>query len=188
MKKLTLLLFIAGLFVISFTNTNCKRPDPGIVPISGDTQNTTTKIDSNGEDVHVTVKMGSTASTTTLPNAVVYLVNNQADEDSFNNNVTNNYYVPSNTKKFIKVGHTDGNGVCTFKLVKPISGFEPFVDPTYGNNKYTYYVHANYENPTSFIHYTGYNDPGNGGASNPITVSINNGSLNLGLQVTVAVN
>jgi len=186
MKKLALLLFIGGLFVISFTNTNCKRKDSGITPLTGDTQKTSTKIDSTGEDIHITVKQGTTTSNTVDVGAIVYLVNNQSDEDSFNNNSTNVYYVPS-YMKYIQKGTTDGNGVCTFKKVKPISGFTPFADPKYAD-QYTYYVHANYENPTSFIHYVGYNDPSQTGASNPITVSINNGFQSKGLQVTVAVN
>lgn len=188
MKKLALLLFVAGLFVIGFTNTNCTRKNSGITPITGgDTQKTSTKIDSSGEDIHITVYQNGSVTTGALiaSGATVYLFNNFTDYEAYSNN-------GNHSSKYIDSTTSQGDGTCTIHVpAKNCTGrYFPSSAGSYAGTPYAYYCAAKWKDPSANNRLnTGWYS-NNGDCKDPatFTVSINNGLNNAGLSVPVAVS
>jgi len=188
MKKLTLLLFIAGLFVISFTNTNCTRPKSPITPISGgDTQKTGTKIDSSGEDIHITVTQGvTTTNALVAAGAKVYLFDNFLDYQNYSSSNGANH-----SSKYIDSTTAGGDGTCTIHVpARNCTGryFPSSAGIAYAKQAYNYYCAAKWKDDKSKINTGWYSTDGSCKDAAVFTVAINNGLNKAGLSVPIAVS
>jgi len=184
MKKVGLILFVLGLGFLSITGNQCKKKI-----VSDDSVDTTTTIkvppkDTSGEDLHVTVYQYTTTSGSAIAaGATVYLLNNFHD---WTNYTFKNYdSIPKS--KFVDSATAQGDGTCTFTKVKPSSNpshtFTP--NPKYGD--YTYYVVASWTDKASNMTLWGAYALSASSPGDAISVAINNGLGNAGIQVPVAV-
>jgi len=186
MKKLALLLFVAGLFMIGFTNTNCTRKGGDITPISGDTQKTSTKIDSSGEHIHITVTQGGVTTTGALvaAGAEVYLFNNFTDYEAYSNN-------GNHSSKYIDSTTSQGDGTCTILVpAKNCTGrYFPSSAGSYAGTAYNYYCTAKWKDPSNKnkLNTGWYSIDGNCKDAALISVSINDGLNGAGLTVPIGV-
>jgi len=188
MKKMTLLLFMAGLFVIGFYSTNCsRRSSDDVAPIAGgDTIKTKTTIDSSGEHLHVSVYQNNTTSGSSLVSGghcEVYLFNNFKDYEAYATNQTlTSSYIDSANADGTSSGTTQGE--CTFFVKAKYATGGDFPKTT---TPYTYYMAAVWHTPGGQTWQGWYNSKGDYTTPENITVSINDGLNNAGLSLPFAV-
>src|ERR1017187_8597519 len=136
MKKVSLLLFVTGLLILSIVGTDCARKNSTAVPVGTGTL-IKTKIDSTGEDIFVSVDLYTVVSGGGGPasGARLRLFNNWNDLTAFETDT--NY-----KSKSIIISTCDGSGLDTFHKVKPSTGTT--IKGT--NSTYQYYISATYIN------------------------------------------
>ena len=170
---------MAALIVIGFTNTHCSKRTSGndITPITGgDTQSTSTKKDTSGEDLNVTVYQNTTTSGSreiTGGSFQVYLFNNFHDYNNFL------LYDSLKSNLIDSNSHKTGDATCQFQKVKPASSapnYTYFRSGPYKDKPITYYLAAYWYPSTGGKPWKGFYNTGPGNTSGSIiNIAINNG-------------